>query len=85
MAVRSSQLHPLVMAVKTRATRPPAAHRSGVGTVFRGRPLPGDSGVLSTQPPDSRVETLTWIGLLARDYCPHADPEQDQAHEDRDQ
>lgn len=37
--------------------------RRGVGTVLRGRPLAGDSGVLSTQPPDSRVETLTWITL----------------------
>jgi hypothetical protein len=37
--------------------------RRGVGTVLRGRPLAGDSAVLNTQPPDSRIETLTWIGL----------------------
>jgi hypothetical protein len=42
--------------------------RRGVGTVFRGRPLPGDSGVLSKEPADSRVETLSWIALNLGGY-----------------
>jgi hypothetical protein len=42
--------------------------RRGVVTVLRGRPLAGDSGVLSTQPPDSRVETLTWVALNLGGY-----------------
>jgi hypothetical protein len=36
--------------------------------VFRGRPLPGDSGVLSKEPADSRVETLSWIALNLGGY-----------------
>ncbi|HEX3150593.1 MAG TPA: hypothetical protein VHR66_21125 [Gemmataceae bacterium] len=37
--------------------------RRGVGVVFRGRPLASDSGALNTGPPDSRIETITWLTL----------------------
>jgi hypothetical protein len=42
--------------------------RRGVATVLRGRPLAGDSGVLATQPPDSRAETATWVLLNLGGY-----------------
>src|SRR5262249_14652282 len=35
----------------------------GVLTLFRGRPLAGDSAVLPPAPPDSRAERLTWFVL----------------------
>lgn len=37
--------------------------RRGVGRVFRGRPLAGDSGALPPSPPDSPRETACWVGL----------------------
>jgi hypothetical protein len=42
--------------------------RRGAATVFRGRPLAGDSGVLNTQPADSRLETLTWVVINLGGY-----------------
>lgn len=37
--------------------------RRGVFNLFRGRPLPGESGILAPAPPDSRLERLTWMIL----------------------
>jgi len=37
--------------------------RRGLGTVLRGRPLAGDSGQLPKSPPESRMETITWIAI----------------------
>lgn len=41
--------------------------RRGVTTVLRGRPLVGDSAV--TGPPDSRLETVTWVLLNLGGYA----------------
>ena len=37
--------------------------RRGVARLLRGRPLAGDSAVLKTSPPDSAIETASWLAL----------------------
>jgi hypothetical protein len=37
--------------------------RRGIGRLLRGRSLAGASGQLPPTPPDSRMETLSWVGL----------------------